>query len=48
MKTIKRKVVCVYGKFNNKDDFVLEPVCSDNCECELCKSSFWIEGVIEE
>ncbi len=40
----KRKVVCVYGKFDDIADFVLEPVCGDeNCEC--CKDAFWIEDV---
>jgi hypothetical protein len=33
---IRRKVVCVFGKFDNSD-FVIEPVCSNNCKCEECK-----------
>jgi hypothetical protein len=39
---IKRKVVCVFGKFDKDSDFVLEPACKD--ECKLCKNAFWIEG----
>ena len=46
---IKRKVVCVFGKFGKDTDFVIEPVCSDECKCELCKeNSFWIEGEEEK
>jgi len=39
---IRRKVVCVYGKFDDKSDFVLEPVCKDDDNCKVCKNSFWI------
>jgi hypothetical protein len=43
MKTpVIRKVVCIFGKFNNKSDFVLEPVCNDDCKCEECKDAFYI------
>ena len=45
---IKRKVVCVFGKFDDKSDFVIEPVCSDDCNCESCKDAFWIEEVEEK
>jgi len=41
---IKRKVVCVFGTFDKDSDFVVEPVCSEGCDCEVCKDSFWIEG----
>ena len=44
----KRKVVCVYGKFDNESDFVIEPVCSDDCQCEICKDAFWINDELEE
>jgi len=49
---IKRKVVCVYGKFDDKSDFVLEPLCKSNVHseeetCEICKDAFWIEGEIK-
>ncbi len=40
----KRKVVCVFGKFDDKSDFVLEPVCESD-DCNECKESFWIEDV---
>jgi len=48
----KRKVVCVWGKFDDKSDFVLEPVCeptehSKEETCEICKDGFWIEDVKE-
>ena len=42
---IRRKVVCVFGKFDNKSDFVLEPACPDDCDCDICKKAFWIEEV---
>ena len=45
---IKRKVVCVFGKFDDKSDFVIEPVCSDDCNCESCKDAFLIEEVEEK
>lgn len=46
-KIIKRKVVCVYGKFDEDSDFVIEPACGDNA-CEECdKESFWIQKVEE-
>ena len=41
----KRKVVCVFGKFDNKSDFVLEAACPDKCKCEICKDAFWIEEI---
>lgn len=41
---IRRKVVCVFGKFDETSDFVVEPACSIKCKCEVCKDSFWIEG----
>jgi hypothetical protein len=42
---IRRKVVCVYGVFDNKSDFVLEPVI-ESCDCDECKkNAFWIEEV---
>ena len=41
---VRRKVVCVSGKFDNDSDFVLEPVCEGVCDCEICKEGFWIEG----
>ena len=49
----KRKVVCVFGKFDNKSDFVLEPICkptehSKDETCEICKDAFWIEKVEQE
>ena len=40
---IKRKVVCVFGKWGKDTDFVLEPVCSDDCKCSVCRKGFWIE-----
>ena len=43
----KRKVVCVWGKFDDKSDFVLEPACCDCSKCEICKNAFWIEDVEE-
>lgn len=45
---IKRKVVCVFGKFDNESDFVLEPPCTEDCDCEICKDPFWIERVEED
>ncbi len=39
---IKRKVVCVYGKFDDESDFVLEPICN-NPSCSCCKDAYWIE-----
>lgn len=44
-KIIRRKVVCVWGEFTkDSKDFVLEPPCSDDCKCEVCIDSFFIEG----
>ena len=40
---ILRRVVCVFGKFDNKSYFVLEPTCSETCMCGICKNGFWIE-----
>jgi len=34
---IKRKVVCVFGKFDDKSDFVLEPATDKD------EDAFWIE-----
>lgn len=45
---IKRKVVCVIGEYGESSDFVLEPVCSLDCHCEICKDGFWIENVAEK
>lgn len=42
----KRKVVCIFGKFDDKSDFVLEPTCEEGCDCDLCKEGFWIEDCI--
>jgi len=44
---VKRKVVCVFGKFDDESDFVLEPVCSDSSNCDICKKAFYIEEVEE-
>jgi len=44
---MKRKVVCVFGKFDEKD-FVLVSTCSKNCVCITCKDGFWIEKVKEK
>ncbi|MFA5746431.1 MAG: hypothetical protein WC932_06290 [archaeon] len=41
---VKRKVVCVYGRFDNTSDFVLEPACCEEDE----KDAFWIEGEIKD
>jgi len=41
----KIKVVCVYGKFKEGKDFVLEPPCSEDCNCEVCKDAFYIEEI---
>ena len=41
---VKRKVVCVFGKFDDKSDFVLEPSCPNECKCDICKCAFWIES----
>lgn len=38
MKKIKRKVVCVYGKYDHKSDFVLEPATKSD------KDYFYIEN----
>ncbi len=46
-KPIIRKVTCVLGKFDNKSDFVLEPVCSDD-KCEVCKDAFYIMKVEDD
>lgn len=42
---IIRRVVCVFGKFGNDTDFVIEPACSDTCKCEICKDAFWIKNL---
>ncbi len=41
-KKIRRKVVCVYGKFDETSDFVIEPDFSGKD-----KDAFYIEGEIE-
>ena len=41
---MRKKVVCVFGDFE-EDDFVLEPSCSDDCNCEICKDAFWIKRI---
>lgn len=44
---IRRKVVLIFGDYKHEScDFVLEPPCYDDCKCDVCKDSFWIE--IEE
>lgn len=43
-KKIRRKVVCVFGKFDDKSDFVLEPAIGIGEE----KDAFWIEGEEEK
>lgn len=44
-KGIKRKVVCVFGKWGKNTDFVIEPAHYDN-KCSLCKDeSFWIQEI---
>jgi hypothetical protein len=45
-KMVKRKVICVYGKFDNKSDFVLEPACESGCE-ECDRRAFFIQSVEE-
>jgi len=43
---MKRRVTCVFGDFNDDDsDFVLEPACQKECNCDVCKDAFWIEEV---
>ena len=44
-KKIRRKVVCVYGKFDKESDFVLEPYI-DGCPCDDCDKAFYIEAYI--
>jgi hypothetical protein len=46
-----RKVTCVFGRFDDKSDFVLEPSCPEGHVCEYCKDSFCIEdtdSIIQE
>lgn len=44
-KRVKRKVFCVFGNFDDKSDFVIEPAIHEYpCDCKDCKDSFWIEG----
>lgn len=40
-----RRVVVVFGEFSEHGDFVIEPSCSDTCQCEFCKDSIWIQEV---
>lgn len=41
----RRKVVCVFGEFDDKSDFVLEPVCT----CEDCdERGFWITDEVDK
>lgn len=42
---VKRRVVCIFGNYGLKSDFVIEPTCSDDCMCEVCKDGFWIEEI---
>ena len=42
---VRRKVVCVWGEFDDKSDFVLEPSCPESCSCDICKGAFWIEDL---
>ena len=44
MGKIKRRVICVFGEWGKDTDFVLEPTCSDTCNCEECKKAFWVEN----
>jgi len=48
---IRRKVICVYGKWGKETDFVLEPVYDYEDEKDLKKNKigkiFWIEEVEE-
>ena len=48
MTKIKRKVVCIFGEWREKGDFVLEPPCNPHCKCDICKDAFWIEEVKEK
>lgn len=41
---VRRRVVVVFGKFDETSDFVIEPACDEIYNCELCKDAFWIEG----
>ena len=41
---MKKRVVCISGDWNS-NDFVLEPACDEDCNCEYCKDAFWIEEV---
>jgi len=48
---IKRRVICVFGKYGKNTDFVLEPAClndslGNKCQCEVCKGAFWIEDTL--
>lgn len=47
MEKIRKRVVAVWGSFEARD-FVLEPTCSDECMCEVCKEGFWIERVEDD
>jgi len=42
---VKRRVAVVFGKFGKDTDFVLEPTCNEECQCEVCKDSIWIQEV---
>ncbi len=43
----RRKVVCIYGKFDDESDFVLEPADEDIDYTKVGKV-FWIEDVKED
>ena len=45
---IKRRVAIVFGKWGKDTDFVLEPTCSEDCMCEVCKDAIWIEECNDE
>ena len=47
-KPIVRKVVVVFGKWGKNTDFVLEPVCSGECNCDICKDAIYITRVKEK
>lgn len=50
-KEIIRKVCVVWGKWSEKEDFVLEPVCPscevDGQECDSCKNYIYITEVLK-
>jgi len=46
-KPIRRRVVCVYGKWGKKTDFVIEPAIEGDGSEDVGKV-FWIEEVKEK